>query len=333
MDWNNLYRPKSLTKVLGQEHIIPKLQEIVRRIHAGGDGSMPNLLYSGMQGTGKTSAAEAMLQDMFGESWRENLLPLDASDDRTLKSIREKVKVFAKRQVTATYEINGEERLHPFKVIIMEEVDHLHHDAQPALRRIMEMYSKNTRFILTCNYPHKIISPVRDRCSTFKFMPLKPEHLRVIAENLIDEEEIDVKPKTLSYICNQCNGSVRELQEILYTCSLNDDRFISQHDAQMNLGGKIRRFSKIVFDLLGSAINDYSKFQDIDLEIESWHKEKGVQAEEMLIACYNYIDDNDDMPPRVKGNIFSKLGTALERINMVENQLIHVKLFFRSLVV
>ena len=133
--WVEKYRPQRLDDIVGQEHIVKRLK------HYAKTGSMPHLLFAGPPGVGKTTAALALARELFGENWRHNFLELNASDERGINVIREKVKEFAR-----TKPIGGAS----FKIIFLDEADALTQDAQQALRRTMEMFSNNVRFILSC---------------------------------------------------------------------------------------------------------------------------------------------------------------------------------------
>ncbi|SEW21189.1 replication factor C small subunit [Thermococcus thioreducens] len=133
--WVEKYRPQRLDDIVGQDHIVKRLKHYVKT------GSMPHLLFAGPPGVGKTTAALALARELFGEGWRHNFLELNASDERGINVIREKVKEFAR-----TKPIGGAS----FKIIFLDEADALTQDAQQALRRTMEMFSNNVRFILSC---------------------------------------------------------------------------------------------------------------------------------------------------------------------------------------
>jgi len=155
--WVERHRPQTVSDIRGQTSVVQRLASYAKV------SDFPHLLFAGPPGTGKTTAAMALTRDVFGEEFRNNLLEMNASDERKLESIRSKVKQFAR---TSPY---GNAK---FKIIFLDEADALTHDAQGALRRIMEQYAQTCRFILSCNYSSKIIEPIQSRCAVFRFRPL-----------------------------------------------------------------------------------------------------------------------------------------------------------------
>ena len=143
--WTEKYRPQKLSEIKGQEQITHRLQAFVT------NKNMPHLLFAGPAGVGKTTAAMAISRELFGENWRDNILELNASDERGIDVVRVKVKDFARTKAIENV---------PFKVIYLDECDALTKEAQDALRRTMEDYAATTRFILSCNYSSKVIPPI-----------------------------------------------------------------------------------------------------------------------------------------------------------------------------
>ncbi|KAE8134214.1 hypothetical protein BDV38DRAFT_273726 [Aspergillus pseudotamarii] len=169
--WVEKYRPKTLDDVAAQDHTTNVLQRTLQA------SNLPHMLFYGPPGTGKTSTILALAKSLFGPAlYRSRILELNASDERGIGIVREKVKGFARVQLSHP---TGVDKSYfekypcpPFKIIILDEADSMTQDAQSALRRTMETYSKITRFCLVCNYVTRIIEPLASRCSKFRFKPL-----------------------------------------------------------------------------------------------------------------------------------------------------------------
>ncbi len=202
--WVEKYRPRSLDEIVNQEEIVERLKQFVK------EKNMPHLLFAGPPGTGKTTAAHALAHDLFGENYRQYMLELNASDERGINVIREKVKEFARSRTPPGI---------PFKIILLDEADNMTADAQQALRRLMELYTASTRFILIANYPSKIIDPIQSRCAFFRFTSLKKEdvveRLRFIAEN----ENVNYDLEALETIYEISEGDMRKAINILQAAS------------------------------------------------------------------------------------------------------------------
>lgn len=219
------YRPKKLEQVVGNVDVINELKQI--------EGKPPHLFFSGKQGTGKTTVARAICRKVLGEDWRKSTLELNASDERGIDVIREKVKKFA-----STKALSG-----TFKIIFLDEADELTPNAQTALRTIIEDYSSNASFILACNYPHKIIDPLKSRCACYHFQPIsKDQTLKLIAQ-VIRNENIRMDPEVGELVAESANGDMRK---VLFT--LESFKRSNKHIT-------VKDFKKIANDEIEDMVN------------------------------------------------------------------------------
>lgn len=211
--WVEKYRPRAITDVAHQEEVVSTLQKAVKE--SAGRGDLPHLLFYGPPGTGKTSTALALVRDLFGpNNYRSRVLELNASDERGIKVVRDKIKNFAQTTVSAISAPKTPEAktypCPPFKVIILDEADAITNDAQTALRRTMETYSKVTRFILICNYISKIIGPLTSRCAKFRFSPVPLPAMTAHLRRIADEEKVEISDKTLRSLIVASEGDLRK---------------------------------------------------------------------------------------------------------------------------
>ncbi|MEM1536141.1 MAG: replication factor C small subunit [Candidatus Pacearchaeota archaeon] len=220
--WTEKYRPQDFDQFIGQPEIVKRAKAFVSA------KNMPHLLFAGPAGSGKTTLALIIAKKLFKERWRENFLELNASDERGIDVIRQKVKAFAR-----TKAFTG-----PFKIIFLDEADALTPEAQQALRRTMEQFTETCRFILSCNYSSKIIEPIQSRCAIFRFKARSEKDVEKLVLEIAKQEKFKVSPKAIKALYEISQGDLRKVINVLQACasiSKNiDEKIIYEIVAEVN---------------------------------------------------------------------------------------------------
>jgi len=198
--WTEKYRPKKFEEVVGQDEIVKRVKSLVNSMN------IPHLLFAGPAGTGKSTLALIIVRQLFGESWRENFLELNASDERGIDVVRQKVKDFARTRALGDV---------PFKVIFLDEADALTREAQQALRRTMENFTSTCRFVLNCNYSSKIIDPIQSRCVIFRFQLLEKKEIKKRIDLIAQNEGLSITPEAFDVLYEASEGDCRRLINLL----------------------------------------------------------------------------------------------------------------------
>jgi replication factor C small subunit len=202
--WTEKYRPSDFSDIYGQEDIVKKVEAFVKQ------KNMPHLLFVGPPGVGKTSLALVIARILFKDMWKQNFLELNASDERGIDIIRNKVKDFARTRAIGDA---------PFKIIYLDECDALTREAQQALRRTMENFTQTCRFVLSANYSSKIIDPIQSRCAIFRFKPLVKEDMLKIIDNITKQEDLKVDAKAKEALFEVSSGDCRRTENVMQSCA------------------------------------------------------------------------------------------------------------------
>lgn len=269
LPWTEKYRPKNLNQIYGQEEIVSSLKAFVK------SRNMPNLLFAGPPGIGKTTATLALAHDLFGDDYSGNILELNASDDRGIDIVRGKIKDFARSVALGDV---------PFKLIFLDEADALTSDAQHALRRTMESNSTVTRFILSCNYSSRIIEPIQSRCGIFRFSPLHEQDIRKMIENVAKIESLKLDNDAVNAIYYISEGDMRKALNVLQGASLNSKNI----NAELVYKISSRAKPKEVKEMLDLALK--GSFIEARKNLDKLIVHYGLSGEDILMQIYREIN-------------------------------------------
>ncbi|CAB3369084.1 Hypothetical predicted protein [Cloeon dipterum] len=303
--WVEKYRPKTVEEVVAQPEVVSVLQQVLSK---GAD--LPNLLLYGPPGTGKTSTIMAAARQLFGDLYRERVLELNASDERGIQVIREKVKQFA--QLAASSERPDGKKCPGFKIVILDEADSMTKQAQSALRRTMERESKSTRFCLVCNYVSRIIEPITSRCAKFRFKPLSKEQLIGRLEMIANEEGVTVGDGAIEAVITTSGGDLRRAITCLQSCSrLKNKELPVEKEEVVELMGVVP--GNWIHELLEvTATKNYDK---VDAFVNNILLE-AYSASQIMLQLHDRILDKDDLNDESKAVVCEKIAicmAALER--------------------
>jgi len=287
--WVEKYRPLKISDLVNQKEIVGSLTSLLKNVT-----EIPHLLFSGSAGVGKTTLAMCVSREILGDNWRNYTLELNASDERGINMVRERVKKFSR--------FAGLDANIPFKIVILDEADEMTSDAQTALRRIIEDTAKHCRFILIANNISKIIEPIQSRCAVFKFTRISEKEVISHLKEIAKKEKLKADDDGLKAIFDYSEGDMRHAINIMQAAaSLGNITEESVRGAagltktkdvdevlKLSLAGKIIDARNKMIELIkvyGMSESDFLKYLN-----ESIYKSKVTNLVEIseAIAKYDY---------------------------------------------
>ncbi|GBE19467.1 DNA polymerase III subunit tau [archaeon BMS3Abin17] len=292
--WTEKYRPTKFSDIVGQEDIIKRVESLTNSLN------IPHLMFAGPAGTGKSTLALVVVKQLYGENWRDNYLELNASDERGINIVREKVKNFARTKSIGNV---------PFKVIFLDEADALTPEAQQALRRTMENYSSTCRFILSCNYSSKIIDPIQSRCAIFRFKLLEKKDIEKVVQRIAINENLTISPESAEILYEGSEGDCRKAINILQSTAAISPTITSELISTIISSAKPKDI-KIVLDYALSGDFQKSREKLLDVMLK-----ESISGQEVIKAIQKEIW-NLPVEPEIKVKLTEKTGEA--EFRMVE---------------
>ncbi|XP_022341885.2 replication factor C subunit 4-like [Crassostrea virginica] len=296
--WVEKYRPRSVEDVAYQDEVVAVLKKSLER------SDLPNLLFYGPPGTGKTSTILAASRSLFGtDMMKLRVLELNASDERGINVVREKVKKFA--QTTASGTRPDGKPCPPFKIIVLDEADSMTGPAQAALRRTMEKESKSTRFCLICNYVSRIIEPIASRCAKFRFKPLADQILTERLQGICEAEKITYDKEAIKALIDTSEGDMRKAITCLQSAArLKGQEEVTKEDVY-EIAGVIQE------DTITNLIkvchsNSYEKLEKMVQEVMY----QGHSASQIITQLHDKVVQLDDISDQQKSVICEKLAVV-----------------------
>ena len=300
LPWIEKYRPKKLDELISHNHIVGALRKFIHTKY------MPHMLFYGPPGTGKTSIILAYAKELYGSNFNFMVMELNASDDRGIEVVRNKVKQFVLTNNTFCNMIKPTKQL--FKLVILDETDAMTDDAQAILRHVMEKYTKNARFCLICNYIKKINVALQSRCISFRFAPLKKNFILEKMNYIIDLENINISEDGKNAIIKYSKGDMRKILNMLQSSHI-----IYETINENNINDCFGYPNAVVIDDIIKHLLTKNINKCCDL-IKNIIKKYGVSLSDIINEVYNKISDYIINPPTT--HVLNKL-TPHNLLNIV----------------
>ncbi|RLM56604.1 replication factor C small subunit [Halobellus sp. Atlit-31R] len=306
--WIEKYRPQQLEEIYGQAEIVDRLRSYVAT------DDLPHLLFAGPAGVGKTTSATAIARAIYGDDWQTNFLELNASDERGIDVVRDRIKNFARSSFGG----------YDYRIIFLDEADSLTSDAQSALRRTMEQFSDNTRFILSCNYSSKIIDPIQSRCAVFRFSPLGDDAIRRQVVDIADAEGIEVTEDGLDALVYAASGDMRRAINSLQAAATTGD--VVDEEAVYLITSTAR--PEDIEEMVQAAID--GDFATARARLETLLVDTGMAGGDIIDQLHRSAWDFD-LDERTTIRLMERIGDADYRITAGANERVQLEALLASL--
>ena len=301
--WVEKYRPKILDEVVGLTDIKESLKAFMRN-----PKTMPHLMFAGIPGTGKTTIALAIAHELYGQNWKSFTLELNASDERGIDTVRDRIKDFSRYSRSGFGDI-------PFALIILDECDQMTGPAQTALRRIMEIGSRTSRFILICNQSSKIIEPIQSRCAIFRFSRLDKQAMKEHLQCIAKKEKVTLLPEAAERIVDFAEGDLRHAINALQTAAAyKEGGVIDEKTVSLVIG---EASPMLVQKMIRKAL--YGEFMEARKTMYDIMGSFGFSGSEIIRQVQREIFKMSDLTPEQKADLSGVIGEYDYRLTQGAN--------------
>jgi len=308
--WTEKYRPVEFEEVVGQDEIVKKVQNLTNAMN------IPHLLFAGPAGTGKSTLALIVVKKLFGKNWRENYLELNASDERGIDVVRQKVKDFARTKALGNV---------PFKVIFLDEADALTKEAQQALRRTMENFTGTCRFVMSCNYSSKILDPIQSRCVILRFKLLEEKDVQKRVRVIAEKEGLQLNDEAIEALYESSDGDCRRVINLLQACASISPTISADLVETLTSTAKPADIKVVLeYALSGDFLKAKEKLLDVMLR-------ESVAGSDLIKAIQKEIW-NLDVDPELKVRLTEKTGETEFRMVEGSDEFIQLEALLASFV-
>ncbi|ESL08217.1 replication factor C, subunit 3 [Trypanosoma rangeli SC58] len=295
LPWVEKYRPVTLDEVVAHDDILSTTKRLM------GSDNLPHLLFYGPPGTGKTTTIKACAHYLFGkERLRANVLEMNASDDRGIDVVRNQVREFASTSSVFFAPSPAASNCAAFKLVVLDEADQMSGDAQAALRRIIEKYTRNVRFCILCNNINKIIPALQSRCTRFRFAPIKKSAMLPRLKFVAQEEAVHFTDEGLVAAFSLSNGDLRRCLNTMQASAMSTGEITEESVYRVTGNPTPAEVRGIVEDMIS---HDFATSWE---KVQKAVSEKGVSSTD-LVREVHHIVMAMDLPQESKCFLLMKL--------------------------
>ncbi|WP_340099519.1 replication factor C small subunit [Salinibaculum salinum] len=306
--WLEKYRPQTFDDIVGQDTIVGRLRSYVER------DDLPHMLFAGPAGIGKTTASVTIARELYGEDWEEHFLELNASDERGIDVVRDRIKSFARTSFGGV----------DYRIIFLDEADALTSDAQSALRRTMEQFSNNVRFILSCNYSSQIIDPIQSRCAVFRFSPLADDAVESQIRKIAATEGITVTDDGVDALVYAADGDMRKAINGLQAAAVTGDTVDEEAVFEITSTARPEEINEMVTLALSG---DFTAARS---RLDQLITEEGIAGGDIIDQLHRSVWEFE-LDDRAAVKLLDRIGEADYRITEGANERIQLEALLASL--